>query len=77
MKKPLTLIIKDTGSQLIDICNKSGLPMCILETIIKDLYSEIHELSMKQLQEDTIKYNNYLKEQENLKENKSEEAAYK
>lgn len=66
MKKPLTLIIKDTGFQLIDVCNNSGLPACILETIIKDLYNEIHELSVKQLQEDTIKYNKYLEEQEQL-----------
>lgn len=75
MNKPLTISIKETESTLIDVCNNSGLPVSILELIVKNLLTEIHELSMKQLQEDTIKYNNFLKEQEQSNKNKLEEVA--
>ncbi len=65
MNKPISIIINETRTSLIDICNKSNLPACVLEPIIKDLYEEIKHISSIQLKQDTEAYN---KAQEEHKE---------
>lgn len=55
MNKPLTMIVKDTKSKLVNACNNSGLPPVILDLIVKEIYSEIHYLAEKQtLEEEKI-----------------------
>lgn len=57
MNKPISMIINETRISLTDICNKSCLPACVLEPIVKDLYEEIKHVSAMQLKQDTEAYN--------------------
>lgn len=57
MNKPISMVINETRISLADICNESGLPVCILEPIVKDLYEEIKYVSSMQLKQDTEAYN--------------------
>ena len=56
MDKPLSLMIKETKMKLVDVCNESKLPTCILELIVKDLFNEIHMLAEEQLKQDQLVY---------------------
>lgn len=73
MNKPISMVINETRILLTDICNKSSLPACVLEPIVRDLYEEIKYVSSMQLKQDTEAYN---KAQEDAKlqmdENKQE-----
>lgn len=61
-QKPISMIINETHLSLVDICNKSGLPVCILESIVKSLYDEIVHLAVVQLKQDEEAYANILKD---------------
>ena len=52
MNKPLAITIKEVETELAQVCNKSGLPIPILNLIIKGLYSEIHSLAVNQAMEE-------------------------
>ena len=57
MNKPISMVINETRISLANICNESGLPVCVLEPIVKDLYEEIKYVSSMQLKQDTETYN--------------------
>lgn len=57
MNKPISMTINETRLSLLNVLNTSNLPPCILEMIIKDLYSEAKQLSTFQLKQDTETYN--------------------
>lgn len=59
--KPATLLKEDFVQGLVNLCNNSGLPFFIVESIIKDFLHEIHVASQKQLESDRVNYNNELK----------------
>ena len=65
MNKPISMIINETRLSLANVCNESKLPPCVLESIIKDLYDEIIQISAIQLKQDEENYNKALKEIEN------------
>ena len=70
MNKPISIAINEIRISLTDICNKSGLPACVLEPIVKDLYEEIKYVSSIQLKHDTEAYNKA--EEDAKKENNKE-----
>lgn len=70
MNKPISMIINDTRISLTDICNNSGLPACILEPIIKDLFEEVRHISALQLKQDE---ENYAKAQKDAQDANTEE----
>lgn len=53
---PLSLLMAKTKKELINTINSSGLPPCILETIIKDIHIEVQNLAVQQLQEEQKQY---------------------
>ena len=58
MNKPISMIVRDTRTKLIKVCNESELSPVILDLIMQGIYSEIHSLAERQtLEEET----NYLK----------------
>lgn len=67
MQKPISIAINEIQNLLTDICNKSGLPACILELIVKDLYNEIKNVSAIQLKHDKKAYTKSQKEAQNGK----------
>lgn len=60
MDKPLSLIIDDFKTDLANVINNSNLPPVILKPVIKEIYDEIKLLQVQELQNDKIKYNEYL-----------------
>ena len=56
--KPISLVIDDFRKNLASVVNNSGLPLCISELIIKELYDEARELSKQQLLMDKEQYKN-------------------
>lgn len=62
MNKPLTMIVKETKTKIVDICNESGLPPVILDLIIQGIYSDIHYVVEKQTADEEIAYLKSLEE---------------
>ena len=56
MNKPISIIVDETNEKIVKACNESGLPMCVLELIIKNIHNEISNLSEKVLIEDKAMY---------------------
>ena len=57
MNKPISMVINETRISLANVLNKSNLPPCILEMIVKELYDEIKYVAAMQLKQDTEAYN--------------------
>lgn len=64
MKKPLSILRDDFIKNLADVINKSSLPAFIITPILQTFLEEVKQIEKKQLNEDKIKYANYLKEAE-------------
>lgn len=62
MNKPLTMVIKETKTNLAKVCNESGLPLAILDLIVQGIYSEIHTLVEKQTMEEEMAYIQFIKD---------------
>lgn len=62
MEKPITVLISETRGKMINTVNDSGLPLFILDSILKDLYGEIHALSIQQEERDRKEYEQALAE---------------
>lgn len=64
MEKPLSILRDDFIKNLADVINKSSLPAFIITPVLQTFLEEIKQIEKKQLNEDKIKYANYLKEVE-------------
>lgn len=71
MEKPITVLISETRKSMINTINDSGLPLFILDNILRDLYGEIHALSIQQEERDRNEYEQSLTESQ--PENKASE----
>lgn len=71
MNKPITMIVKETKTKLINICNESGLPPIILDLIMQGVYTELHSIAEKQASEEEAAYIKAIKE--NAKEENGKE----
>lgn len=60
--KPASLLREDFILNLVSLCNNCGLPLFVVESILKDLLKDVHEASQKQLEIDRENYNNALKQ---------------
>lgn len=56
MDKPLTLKIEDTKNALVQIINESNLHPYILDSIVGNIYNEVHMLYMQQMQQERKEY---------------------
>lgn len=63
MDKPLSLKIEETKSALVNVINNSQLHPYILDSIVKDLYNEIHILYVNQSKQEIETYNAELMKQ--------------
>ena len=55
--KPISIIIEELRNNIILTINNSKLPVCITEMIFKDIYEEIENLKVQELNQDKEKYN--------------------
>lgn len=56
MNKPLSMIVKETKTKIVNACNESGLSPVILDLIIQGIYTDIHYLAEKQTTEEKMAY---------------------
>lgn len=56
MDKPITVQIEETRQTIIDTINNSKLHPFILDTILKDIYNEVHLLFLSQTEQDRKEY---------------------
>ena len=54
--KPITILREEFIENLLNLCNGSGLPFFVLESILKDFTQNIHAASKQQYETDKKKY---------------------
>lgn len=62
MEKPISLRIREFRNNAVNLVNTSGLPLFIIEPILKDVYSAVQIKSEQEYQQDKINYENSLNE---------------
>ena len=62
MDKPISLIRKETVIKITKVIEESGLPLLVLEPIIKDLYIQIQQAMVQQTIAEEEEYNKSLTE---------------
>ena len=70
MNKPISMSIKETKDKIVAACNESGLHIAILDLIMQELYSEVHNLAIQQSSEEKKAYSKMI--EESNKEEKKE-----
>lgn len=68
MEKPIQIKIEEIRNKIINIlnqeCNDNGIDYYFLESILKDIYSEVQRLKENELKDLQKKYENSIKESE-------------
>ena len=62
MEKPISLITKETIMSITKTIEESGLPLIVLEPMIKDLYIQIQQATIQQAKAEEEQYNKSLLE---------------
>lgn len=72
--KPITVARNDFLNDIINLCNDSGLPLFVIENVLKDFIDEVKIAANRQFENDKKKYDIELLEfQKSLKEEKEVE----
>ena len=50
MNKPFTLIVQETEEQIVKIINESNLPAYVLKQILKELYQQVEQLEINEIE---------------------------
>ena len=56
MEKPISLKIKDFKNNAVNLVNTSGLPLFVVEPILKDILDEVQMVSNQQYLQDKANY---------------------
>ncbi len=57
IRKPASVERAEFISSLVALINTSSLPAFVLESILKDIYNDVHNLAQKQYEDDLKRYN--------------------
>lgn len=68
MDKPISMVIKETKSNLIQVCNESNLHISILQLIVKEMHDELNKVAQRVMEEEELQYSNAIKEKDCVKE---------
>lgn len=63
MEKPISLRIREFRNNAVNLVNTSGLPLFIIEPILKEVYNAVQIKSEQEYQQDKINYENSLNEE--------------
>ena len=66
MNVPISVAVNETKNHIVSEINNSGLPLCVLESMLKSIYLEVSDLARKELEKDIEKMNK--QEQEEKKD---------
>ena len=69
MEKPISLLINEARKNLIDTINKQGLPLSLMELIVKDVYLDLKATSDMQTKKEISEYNNSRQEHQDDEDN--------
>lgn len=61
-QKPMSLLRKEFISNMVTLINESGLPLFVVEPILKDLYETVHNEAERLYQAEKTQYEALLKE---------------
>ena len=62
MEKPFIVAIEELKKNITDDINNSNLHVYFLDGILKDFYLSVHEIYLRQAEQEKIEYENYLKD---------------
>lgn len=62
--KPMSVARSEFIQSLTNLINESTLPLFVIESILKDMYSDVHSLSQRQLEIDLKNYREALSQAE-------------
>ena len=65
MNKPISMLINEAKINITKVINESGLPPCLIQPIIKDIYEQVLQQCQRELQDDMAKYESGKKEEDN------------
>lgn len=69
MEKPISLKIKEFKNDAVNLVNTSGLPLFVIEPILKDILSAVQSKLDQEYLQDKANYEQSLKEQEGENQN--------
>lgn len=69
MEKPISLKLKDFKNDAVNLINTSGLPLFIVEPILREVLVAVQTKVEQEYQQDKINYEQSLKEQEGENQN--------
>lgn len=69
MEKPISLKIKEFKNEAVNLVNTSGLPLFIIEPILKEVLVAVQNKSEQEYQQDKIRYEQSLNEKEGESQN--------
>lgn len=62
IEKPITVVRQEFIDGLVDYINNSGLPLFIIEPILKDIYMEVKAMSQNQYELEKSQYEKQLED---------------
>ena len=65
MEKPISLKLREFKNAAVNLINTSGLPLFIVEPILKEVYNAVQIKVEQEYLQDKANYEQYLKEGEN------------
>lgn len=65
IKKPLSVVRQEFIDNITNLVVDSGLPAFAIEDVLKDVLQQVHVASVKQYEEEKLKYEAQIKEQDN------------
>ena len=68
INKPISLIIEESKQTIVNAINNTGLPMTLLEMVMRDLYNEVRQKALYQYESEKNEYERALAEQMKAKE---------
>lgn len=72
MEKPISLKLKEFRDNAVGLINTSGLPLFVIEPILKDILGQVKTKLDQEYLQDKVNYEQSLKEQNNKEEGENQ-----
>lgn len=69
MDKPISLKLKDFKNDAVNLINTSGLPLFVIEPILREVLVAVQNKAEQEYQQDKIRYEQSINEQEGENQN--------
>lgn len=69
MEKPISLKLKDFKNDAVNLINTSGLPLFVIEPILREVLVAVQNKAEQEYQQDKIRYEQSINEQEGENQN--------